>query len=500
MKMDSRLIRQILFVTGVFFVLFMLAASVDRLTISWRGVAASTAIGLLMGFVLWKYKEAVEEQTAVLAQRNTLLEEQISAQENAARILRHIAEGTAQATGSDFFMLLTRHMASALDVDYVLVGQVMGEKRDAIRTLSFWEKSGHASNFVYDLEGTPCGMVVGQELCYYPERVSELFPEDVSLTAMQVACYMGIPIFDANGQALGLMAVLHSRPLSEEYVPIAQSMLRIFAARAGVEMERQRHAAELEMRVEARTQELAAANEQLQELDLLKSKFVSDVSHEFRTPIATLKLYLDLLANNDPEKLARYRQVMQAQVDRLERLIEDILDLSQMEAESLNISFMPVDLNDIAEQVALTLRPQALENGLELTFDPDPALPTVLGQTDRLAQVVTNLVANAINYTPSGQVGVKTYREDDGRIAYLQVRDTGVGINPEEQPCLFNRFFRGERTRRLDKPGTGLGLAIVKEIVERHSGWVEVESEIDKGSTFLVCLPVVKDGRAAAIN
>jgi PAS domain S-box-containing protein len=251
-------------------------------------------------------------------------------------------------------------------------------------------------------------------------------------------------------------------------------------------------AATLEERVAARTRELAEANERLTELDRLKSKFISDVSHELRTPITNLKLYVELLERGKLDKQAGYMATLKEQANRLTRLVDDILNLSRLELAASKVQFAPIDLNTLVQQVVAAHRPSAEAAGLTLTFAPAPDLPPAYGEPNQLAQVIANLTANAINYTPAGHVQVATYQWASQ--ACLQVQDTGSGIDPNDVPHLFERFYRGRRAHQPDVPGSGLGLAIVKEIVDLHSGKIEVESMVGQGSTFRVCLPLASQG------
>ncbi|HSD84054.1 MAG TPA: PAS domain S-box protein, partial [Anaerolineae bacterium] len=245
----------------------------------------------------------------------------------------------------------------------------------------------------------------------------------------------------------------------------------------------------LEQRVLERTQELAAANARLTELDRLKSKFVSDVSHELRTPIANLKLYIDLLERGKPEKYSHYVTVLQQQVRRVAALVDDILDLSRLERrKEQGVSYEAVALNDVIKQVVLAHQPRAEANGLRLTFEPTPDLPPVLGDANQLAQVVTNLVANALSYTTAGYVQVSTQLRNE-RVC-LCVEDSGSGIPAEDLPHIFERFYRGQLVLKNDIPGTGLGLAIVKEIVDLHQGQLEVDSRLGEGTIFRAWLPM----------
>ncbi len=225
---------------------------------------------------------------------------------------------------------------------------------------------------------------------------------------------------------------------------------------------------------------------QQRELERMKEKFISDVSHELRTPVATLALYVGFLERNDSPERAQYLDIVRSETRRLTLLLEDILDLTRIEG-SKTYRVEPVSLNAVTEQVVAANRLLANTSGLELTFEPAENLPSLLGDENLIARVVTNLVSNSIRYTPSGHVCVKTLRLN-GRVA-LQVQDTGMGINREDLPHIFDRFYRGQSVSQTNISGTGLGLAIVKEIVEIHHGEVHVESDPDQGSTFTVTFP-----------
>jgi signal transduction histidine kinase len=253
--------------------------------------------------------------------------------------------------------------------------------------------------------------------------------------------------------------------------------------------QRQRYAKELEARVVERTRELAEANERLTELDRLKSKFVSDVSHELRTPIANLKMYIDLLERGQPDKQAHYITILQQQIKRVTELVDDILNLARLEShQQQGLTPRPLQLSDLIAQIVTAHQPRAEASSLSLSFDPLADLPPIYGDANQLAQVVTNLLANALNYTRRGAVQVRTLLRDQ-QIG-LQVTDTGRGIAPDDLPHIFDRFYRGRHAHHADVPGTGLGLAIVKEIIELHHGQIEVDSQPDRGTTFSVWLPV----------
>jgi two-component system phosphate regulon sensor histidine kinase PhoR len=250
--------------------------------------------------------------------------------------------------------------------------------------------------------------------------------------------------------------------------------------------------ADLERRVVDRTRELAQANERLQELDRLKSKFVSDVSHELLTPITNMNLYLSLFERARVEEYPAHIGTLKEHTRQLTDLVEDILDLSRLEREREHAEFSPVDLNAVAQRVVEANRVRAEAAGLSLAFAPGVDLPLVRGDRDMLARAVANLLTNAINYTPKGMIRVSIY-QDNGHVC-LQVEDTGIGIDTDDLPHVFERFYRGRRAARVEASGTGLGLSIVEEIVAMHDGEAHVRSHADEGSAFVMCLPCAAVG------
>lgn len=322
-------------------------------------------------------------------------------------------------------------------------------------------------------------------------------PEMASaLTERSMVSVLMVPIF-VREQIVGAIGI-HSRELMtftdndiELAVTVGEEVGQALAM-ARLNEQIRTYAAELEKRVAERTGELAAANEQLQELDRLKSKFVSDVSHELRTPITNLGMYLDLLERGRTDRRTHYVNVLQKELARIRQLVEDILDLSRLEASrKQGITFEPVDLNRIVEQVVTAQMPQAQAAGLQLIFDPEPDLTLIHGAQNQLSQVATNLITNAINYTPEGRIEVTTYQKNSE--VCLKITDTGMGIDATDMPHLFERFYRGQRVAQLGVPGTGLGLGIVKEIVDLHGGRVEATSEVGRGSEFRVWLAIGKN-------
>ncbi len=247
----------------------------------------------------------------------------------------------------------------------------------------------------------------------------------------------------------------------------------------------------LEERVADRTRKLAEANSRLKELDTLKSKFIADISHELRTPVATLNLYMDLLQRGKPEKKLKYMQILRQKTDQLVRLTDDILNISRLNLYEGNQPFTAVNLNETAAIVVAMYQERAQAADISLSFNPAEQLPPVWAERNQLLQAITNLIDNALNYTPAGFIQITTYLLAKSQQVCLQIQDTGIGIAPEEIPHIFQRFYRGQAVSQSNTSGTGLGLAIVNEIVDLHNGRIIVESELGKGSIFRVCLPAV---------
>ncbi|HYM51117.1 MAG TPA: ATP-binding protein [Candidatus Limnocylindrales bacterium] len=228
--------------------------------------------------------------------------------------------------------------------------------------------------------------------------------------------------------------------------------------------------------------------------DRKRRELILNVSHELRTPIASIQGHLDSLlmpeaerpANIDPQQ---YLGVAAAETRRLGALVGELLDLARADASALPMSVRPVDIGPIAHRVALTLAPLAKHERQVTLVDAD-AEPGVVGlaDPDRLTQVLTNLVRNAINHTPAGGAVRLQAGADDATHVFVAVSDTGSGIAAAELPHVFDRFFRTDSARSRDTGGFGLGLSIARDLVEAMGGTITATSELDVGSTFLVRL------------
>lgn len=237
----------------------------------------------------------------------------------------------------------------------------------------------------------------------------------------------------------------------------------------------------------------------LRRLEQVRKDFVANVSHELRTPLTAIKGYVEALLDggkDNPQEAVRYLDIILKQSDRLNLLLEDLLQLSQIESGQVAFKHDPVPLNALVERTLALITPLADKKGHTVSVALAPDLPPVLGDEERLVQVLTNLLDNAVKYTPpNGSLAIATRRVDSPsggpaeEAVELTVADTGIGIPEPDRPRVFERFYRVDKARSRELGGTGLGLAIVKHIVEGHGGKVWVEGNQPTGSRFIVRLP-----------
>jgi PAS domain S-box-containing protein len=236
--------------------------------------------------------------------------------------------------------------------------------------------------------------------------------------------------------------------------------------------------------------------ERLKELDTMKSDFVSSVSHELRTPLTAIKgsvdNMLDGLTGELNEKQIRYLGRIKSNTDRLARLINDLLDLSRIEAGRIELKPARLEVATLARDITETLRPIAAEKMIEFEITPAKGPVTAWADRDKITQVIMNLIGNALKFTPSlGRITVAIECNGDGWVQ-VSIADTGPGIPRSEAEKIFDKFYQVASADRHKARGTGLGLSISKSLVEMHGGKIWMESEVGRGSTFFFTLPALR--------
>ena len=236
---------------------------------------------------------------------------------------------------------------------------------------------------------------------------------------------------------------------------------------------------------------IASDETRLHELEQTRRDFVSSVSHELRTPLSSINLMIETIleTGGEPEAIELFLPQIKREVDRMVHLVEDLLDLSRSETGRLRLRREDVDLYSVASNILKTFQPRANQLGISLNLVGTTT--RVDGDPDRLAQVLVNLIDNALRHTPSGgAVSVEVVSAAD--FATLMVRDTGAGIPYNDLPHIFERFYVVDRSRARGSTGTGLGLAIVKQIGEAHGGTVSADSEFGLGASFTCVFPLAR--------
>lgn len=330
--------------------------------------------------------------------------------------------------------------------------------------------------------------VSGTTFCHYALRSTEpliipdtradpVYRQVPTVETLGVAAYAGIPLVSAEGHVLGSFCVIDFEP--REWSTRDVGILQELAASALREVELQANARQAEAQAKAAEDALR-----------LREEVLGVVTHDLRNPLNAIfmsaALMLDVLPDDDDHMLER-RQfgIIKRASTRMERLIQDLLDMSRIEAGRLTVQVERISVAPLIGEALEMLQPLAAEAGLRLQSEVPPELPPVQADRDRLLQVFSNLAGNAIKFTPAG--GTVTLRAaDEGGHVRFTVADTGTGIAAEHLPNLFNRFWQGAHA---DRRGVGLGLSIVRGIVDAHGGALDVVSEPGVGSAFSFTIP-----------
>jgi signal transduction histidine kinase len=389
------------------------------------------------------------------------------------------------------------------DADTARVASCAGTAGSAIRAWRIHPARGHT------------GSVLSDGKILTPDLAEARDPDEARVFTEEGLLALLLAPIRVQGACVGALGV--GRRQTIVFEEDARETLRRLADQAAVALLNALAYREIEMlnlsleaKVTERTRELSEANRKLQTLDRLKSEFVSNASHELRTPLTAIRMSVDNLLDGvvgeAGPKLQRYLTTVRNNTDRLARLVTDLLDLSRIEAGRVELRRTPVPVQPIIQEVAENLLPMAAGKGLSLVAVPADAAPLlVFADRDKLQQILINLIENATKFTPTGGCITVSARDAGKQFVEIAVEDTGEGIPADELEAVFDKFHQVRRAGQGKPQGTGLGLTIAKSLIELHGGRIWVESEVGRGTRFVLTLPTeesaadVETGKAAGV-
>ncbi len=402
----------------------------------------------------------------------------ITERKRAEKVLLDIARGVSAETGEPFFRSFVEHLARALDADYAHVAELVGAEKARLHTVAFYGNGKFLEPVDVELPESPFEGLLGRSVRSYPERARELFPRCGLLVDLDIHAWVGSTIASSDGTPIGLTAVMFRRPI--ENTKLAESMLQIFAARAGAEMERKRSAEERE--------QLLAQLFQSQKMEAVGT-LASGVAHDFNNVVTAILGYTDLIAG----AVAKDSQVMKSVVGirNASRHARDVTRALMTFSRKAPSERSPQRLDEVVRDSLGMLR-RVLPASIELVTDvaDDEEIWSEVDAT-QIQQVIVNLSVNARDAMPEGgQLTISLHsrrrgRNDTDDWARLVVEDTGSGIPGPVRERIFDPFF----TTKSREGGTGLGMAIVHGIVMNHGGHIDIDSRPDGGARVTVDLP-----------
>ncbi len=409
----------------------------------------------------------------------------ISAQKHIETAIRYIARGTSSDTGEAFYRQLVTHMARLFDADFAMLAVLDENDPETANTLALICKGELIDNISYTLPGTPCETIITSQTCSYTSNIQQHFPEDTLLIDMDIESYVGTSVTNTHGEPIGLIAIMHSKPL--ELSEQTSEILQIFATRASAEIERQQallhleHSRDqLEDQIQERTQDLQAINRELE-------AFSYSVSHDLRAPLRAIDGFsLALLEDYQhtlDETAQRYLQRIRHNTSYMNDLIESMLNLSRLGRKKLKPE--PIQLETTARQILDNLIALQADRKISYTIGK---LPPLIADANLIRIVMENLLGNALKYTKlEEQTEIEVNCMDIKGESVFFVRDNGTGFDMQFADNLFAAF---QRLHGDEFEGTGIGLATVQRIIHRHGGRIWAEAELGKGATFYFTLPV----------
>lgn len=389
--------------------------------------------------------------------------------------LQQVAEGISSSTGDFFFKSLVKFLGETLNIDFTFIAE-FSENGKSADSLAFWGKNEMKGNFSYLLKDSLSQYIIEQKKTTVIPNIDDRFPDDILLKQLRIQNYMGRPLVNSDGKAIGIIVILQQSKIKN--IDFTKSVLEIFASRSSAEIERLQD-----------VKEIVAAKENAERSNNLKSDFLAQMSHEIRTPVNTILSFTSLLKENLEhqldEELKDSFKIIENGGQRLIRTIDLILNVSQIQSGSLDISPSNLNLVAILRDLVSEFKQAAQKRNLELLFETKQEDHSIFADNYTITQIFANLIHNSIKYTTEGYIKISIFKNNQGEIQ-VEIKDTGVGMSEEYQEKIFDPFSQEETgyTRKFE--GTGLGLTLVRKYCELNNAEIIVESTKNIGTTFIV--------------
>jgi len=398
----------------------------------------------------------------------------------------------------EFYKVCVKNISTAYHSKFAFIGLFADSTKKSIQTRAVWAGDRYFDNFEYELRGTPCADILNLTKEIIPKNVVALYPDDVMLKEMNAESYYGSPLLNKKGEIVGLISVLDTKPMriNEWNVPL----LSIFSERIGAEIERDCAVDELkkindtlEVLVDERTKEYRQAKVEAEAANKSKSEFLSHMSHEFRTPMNAVLGFAQLLEMDHglSEKQSDSVGEIVKAGNLMLLMIDEILDLSAIEAGKMSLDLRSLDMREIISQALSMLRPVSVKKDvtLECVLENKAEIRVFCDQ-QRLLQVLLNIFSNAIKYNNAGGKVWLTCSQDDAFFC-LNVHDNGIGISEEKIQIIFDPFVRAG-AEFTNTSGTGIGLSISRKLMQLMGGDISVKCEPATETCFTIKMPLSK--------
>ena len=368
---------------------------------------------------------------------------------------------------SSFYDSLAIFLSENLEMAYVLIDRISNQEGN-VETITFVDSGKVKTNVSYPLLNTPCENVVGKNLCVYASNVQQLFPKDDMLAPMKAESYIGIPLWSSEGDAIGLIALLDTKPITN--ASEIETILQIVAVRVAHEIERNSY----EQALISKNKELERQNKELEQ-------FTYIASHDLQEPLRTLTSINQLLQEEFKgrldERAETYLKFINQSAQRMQLLVKGLLDYSKIGKLG---DFSEIDCNEVLKEVLSDISLSIQESNAKIVIEE---LPILKGYKTELRQLFQNLIVNATKFVEKGTTPeVFVSAKSLGQEWLFSIKDNGIGIEEKDMEKIFIIFKRLHNRSRFE--GTGIGLSNCKKIVELHGGNIWVDSVLGEGSTF----------------